>query len=313
MPKHDQRRTIIALRRAGFKYDSGDETKLFVRFARRGNSIVGQACIISPKARIRIEASVDMTEAQVQALAMMLPKIKREVEAELVAGDSIEMIGRRRRRKRSKFRAWVHKVATRLAKAKIIQKLRAARARMLKSPLASLGIKAAAGALNAFGVPRSVTTMVLNQARATTIARMQGGGFAGQMARSTAKGAKRGAFVRESLRRQAKALPGSLMSAIPGGKMGAKLLGDALAKKRGGRGRGALQRALGPGARSTKRGVAPVADPADARSQIRHEGAKRGMAALSGLLGKVGEDTAPGYYHGATGYEGSYQRGWHGY
>lgn len=295
MSKHNEKRTYRALQQAGFRYDSGNETKLFVRFRRRGNSIVGEACIISPRARIRIEASMDMTEAQVEALAMMLPRLKDQAHADIVSGMSVEMVGRRRRRKRSKFRAWVHKVATRLAKAKIMKKLRAARAKLLKSPIASLAIKAAANTLQGFGVPRSVTTMVLNQARTTTIDRMQRGGLAGQLSRSTAKGAKRGAFLRESLRRQAKAVPGSLLSALPGGNLGRKLLG----RKRG--------------APSTKRGVAPISDPSDIRSKLRQAGAKRGMAALSGLLGRVGEDTAPGYYHGATGFEGAYQRGWHGY
>lgn len=272
--QHSPTQVKSALRRAGFKYDSGDQVQLFVRFERRGNSIVGNARIVSPKFSMRIEASFDMTEAQIHAMALMLPRLKGEALAEGIEGVE-ELVGRRRRRRRSprrrsRFRKFIHRLSTRLAKSKIMNKLRGLRAKLLRSPLAKLGIKAAAGALNAFGVPRSVTTMVLNQARATTIDRMQKGGFAGQMSRATAKGQRRGGFFREEGRRQLAAMPGSLMSALPGGRLGAKMLKGLTKGKK--------------------------------------------LGKLGGFLSKfkIG-DEAPGWYHGAVGYEGLYSRGWHNY
>lgn len=228
------KRTYQALQRAGFRYDCGDQVKLFVRFERRGNSIVGDARIICPRFRMRVEASYDMTEAQVEAMGMLLPRLAAEAKQDAIEGE--EAVGRRRRRRRrgrSRFRKFIHRMSTRLAKSKIMKKLRGIRAKILKSPLATLGIKAAAGALNAFGVPRSVTTMVLNQARATTVDRMQKGGWAGQMSRATEAGKRRGGFFREEARRQLKAMPGSLMSALPGGKLGSKILKKLTRGKKG--------------------------------------------------------------------------------
>lgn len=340
------------LRRRGFTYDrkssDGQRVKLFVRFERRGNSIVGNARLVGPGLQLRIEASVDMTEAQIEAMTMLLPKLRNQAlrrvsglddyigaEDDFVGcpGDD-EVVGRRRRRrkkkKQTKFRRWIHKMAKRFAKAKVLKKLRAVRVKLVKSPLGDIGIKAAAGALNAYGVPRSVTTMVLNQARATTVDRLQKGGWAGQLARSTRKGARRGDFWREEGLRHAKALPGSIMSGIPGGKQGAKALGGLLGSLGGkGKGKGKTGKALqgllgGLMGGADKPGVAPPSDPADGgdiRQQLGQAGMKEGMKALGGLLGNVGAERVcdeigncpPGHYHGAVGYGGAYQRGWYGY
>ncbi len=122
-----------------------------------------------------------------------------------------------RRRDASKFRQRVNKAAGRLARGKVMKKLRNAKVKILQSPLADAATSMAAKALEAYGVPPQVTKMALNTAREAGIDRGKKGGWAGMAMRATAKGAKRGTLLREGAERQKKALKGGFQKTFPGG------------------------------------------------------------------------------------------------
>lgn len=125
------------------------------------------------------------------------------------------------RRAKSGFRKQVHKAASRLARGKVMKKLRAAKIKILQSPLADAATQMAAKALQAFGVPPQVTKMALNTAREAGIDRGKAGGYAGMIQRATKRGATRGTMAREVLRRQLQAHKEGAKQTFGGGMMDA--------------------------------------------------------------------------------------------
>ncbi len=121
------------------------------------------------------------------------------------------------RREGSKFRKKLHKAASRLARGKVLKRLRNAKVKILQSPLADAATGMAAEALKAYGVPPAVTKMALNTAMEAGIDRGKKGGWAGMAMRATAPGAKRGTAAREAAKRQLQALKGGAKRSFPGG------------------------------------------------------------------------------------------------
>ena len=124
-----------------------------------------------------------------------------------------------KRRDASGFRKKVQKAAGRLARGKVMKKLRAAKVKILQSPLADAATSMAARALQAYGVPPQVTKMALNTAREAGIDRGKAGGYAGMIQRATKPGAKRGTLAREALRRQLESTAKGAAKTFGGGGM----------------------------------------------------------------------------------------------
>ncbi len=124
-----------------------------------------------------------------------------------------------KRRDTSGFRKKVQKAAGRLARGKVMKKLRAAKVKILQSPLADAATTMAAKALQAYGVPPQVTKMALNTAREAGIDRAKAGGYAGMIQRATKQGAKRGTLAREALRRQLESTAKGVAKTFGGGGM----------------------------------------------------------------------------------------------
>ena len=174
----------------------------------------GAAVVLSPLGAVKVAAAVPMAEARVEAIGCMMGELES-------IGYEVVEVGRRRgrlrrvlRRMGKKFRRKVNKAAGKIAKMKVMKKLRAAYAKVLQSPIAGAAVKAAATALNAFGVPKAVTTMALNQARFATIDRMKQGGWAGVIERGTGKEGLKG-LLKEAAKRHGKAALKAAKTAIP--------------------------------------------------------------------------------------------------
>lgn len=140
---------------------------------------------------------------------------------------------RQTRRDASPFRKKVHKAASKLARGKVMRKLRELKVKVLQSPLADAATGMAARALQAFGVPPQVAKMALNTAREAGIDRAKQGGWAGMVQRATAKGAKPGTFLREGAQRQLKALKGGAAKSFGGGALGQVVQSFASSQQQG--------------------------------------------------------------------------------
>lgn len=205
----------------------------YVKLFRKGDFQLGTAYLFSEHGSICLKAAFPISEALPIALARELPRME-EIGYTLGLDDDYEDYdvgfrgrggarrARRRarrisRRDRSLFRQRVNKAAGKLARGKVMRKLRDLKVRVLQSPLADAGLAVAAKALQAYGVPESVTKMALNTAREAGIDRAKKGGWAGMVQRATEKGAAPGTAIREGLRRQVRAARKGVRSAIPGG------------------------------------------------------------------------------------------------
>jgi hypothetical protein len=146
------------------------------------------------------------------ACAYYLPEARRVVVGAMApelsrVGYEIGRRGFKRglvRRFGKRFKKRLNRLAKKLAGLRVLKGLRAAYAKVLQSPVASFAVKAASGALSAFGVPPKVSQLVLNAARNATVDRLKNGGWAGFAARATGKGGLRGA-IREGAIRQGRA------------------------------------------------------------------------------------------------------------
>lgn len=220
MPAVDEMRAALLER--GFRVVRRGDPAVYAKIGMRKLAgedwMFGCAVVLSPRGAVKVSAAVPMAEARVEAIGCMMG----ELEA---VGYEVMEVGRRRRRRRGRFRKVlrrmgkrfrkrVNKAAKRIAKMKVMKKLRGAYAKVLQSPIASAAVKAAASALNAFGVPKSVTTMALNQARFATIDRMKQGGWAGVVERATGKGGLKG-LLKEAAKRHGRAALKAAKTAIP--------------------------------------------------------------------------------------------------
>lgn len=241
---------IEKIEASGFKKVSDHNPALYVKIWRQGEWWCGKGLIVWDRGWIfSIGTAVHISEANAEALPLAIAPVLRTMAANVqVSGD--ENLSKEQVKKLDKpFKRRLNKFAKKMAKMKILQKLRNLYAKALQSPIASAGIQAAASALNAFGVPGPVTKMALNQARFATIDRMKKGGYAGMVARATEAGVKNPllALGREALQRNVKAAGKGVMAAIPGAGLlsGGGGGGGGLLGKLGGGGGGGGDSPLG--------------------------------------------------------------------
>jgi hypothetical protein len=230
------------LRRAGYRLVHNHNPGMWVKLWREGSWIYGKAAFVWNGGFVwTAGAAIHTNEATFQAMQIVAGDMELDLE-HYVAGRRRRKGGLRAALKRmsTKFRARVNKIAKKIAKGKIMNKLRGAYVKVLESPIAGGLFQAAAQGLQAVGVPAPLARMIIEHKRRTKISRLKGGGWAGSIARATEAGKRRGGLFREEAKRHAEALPGSLMAAIPGGNL-TKYLGK-LAKKRGGKLSPRLQR-----------------------------------------------------------------------
>ncbi len=307
------------LKAAGYRQLHDNDPSLWCKIWRQGEFFYGRGAIIwdNEQMIMTVGAAVHVSEAKLEALAMVAPQLpKAIVDAAKLDAVRGYVGGRKRglkhwlRRMRPRFKKRINKLAKRIAKNKIVTKIRTVYAKTLQSPIVAMGVKAAGTALNAFGVPKSVTAMVLNQARNATIDRLQHGGWAGQFQRASAPGGGSffGKFAKEHGRRHLKQLPKTLAQSLPGGgilaglaknipgKAGKLFGGGAPAGKGGGlggmaRGLGGL---LGKG-KSKKQRLKGLGSTLGGLGGMLGGGKKKGtrgagkaLGALGGLLGNIG-------------------------
>lgn len=264
---------------------------LWCKFGKKNDFYYGRGVIVfdAEKYIMTVGAAMHVSEAKVDAMAEAATIIPRHM-VKTIAQNPEALVGRRRRRGRRRglrhylrkmgprFKRRINKIAKRMAKSKILTKMRKTYAKVLASPVVSAGIKAAGAALNAWGVPKSVTNLVLNQARNATVDRLRQGGWAGQFERASRPGMGRGSFfktfAREHGQRHLRQLPKTLRQSLPGGN----LLG-MLGGKKGGKGGllGKLGGALGGGRSKGGKGLGKL------------------LGGLGGLLGKTGYEHDVGY------------------
>lgn len=167
------------LRKQGYRQFGAD---YWIKLEKRGKFMVGTS-LQFPAAGgiIRTQRAYPIADAVVEAIATQVPAL-----AELGYEIGARRGGRARRALRHlgpKFRQRVNRAAKRIAALKIVKALNRAKAKVLKSPIATAAVRAAAGALQAFGVPTSVTALALNQARYAAADRAEQGGAAAMVAR----------------------------------------------------------------------------------------------------------------------------------
>jgi hypothetical protein len=190
-----------------------------VRLYQRGRWVYGEAVVrfADPRVVWRTAAAYYMPDAQRQAVAAMLPELTRVgYELQEVGGSLRRVL----KRMGTRFRRRVNKTAKKLAGLTILKKLRSAYQRVLQSPVVTAGIKAASGALAAFGVPPKVSQMVLCTARNATIDRLKQGGWAGFAQRATGKGGLKGALKEGAMRQLSAAKSAAKQTFLPGGIAG---------------------------------------------------------------------------------------------
>jgi hypothetical protein len=213
-------------------YGGGEVPQMWVKLGRDGDFLYGRGAVVFPGGRhvVTIGAAVHVSEVTMEAMAIVAG------EMEIPLSDlQYEVAGRRGKRKRgglraalkrmgTKFRARVNKIAKKLAKGKIMNKLRSGYAKLLDSPIAKTGFRMLANAMQVWGIPAPLARAIVEHHRKIKVERLKAGGWAGRIARATEKGVRRGEFFREGARMHAKALPGTLAAMIPGGNI-AKAIG----------------------------------------------------------------------------------------
>ncbi|MCA9716927.1 MAG: hypothetical protein KC468_19800 [Myxococcales bacterium] len=138
-----------------------------------------------------------------------------------------------------KFKTKVHKSAEKIAKNRVMTKIRAGFARVLESPVGDILANVGSKFLNVWGVPAPVAKFAINQRRFAQIDRLRHGGWSGLVARTTAKGAKAKAIALEIAKRNGRAAAKAAIASLGGllgmGRaVGGKLLGK-LGKNAGGK------------------------------------------------------------------------------
>lgn len=207
----------------------------YVKLHRKDDVQLGTAVLFSDAGAVCLRSACPIIEALQETLAKEVPRMQQvgyalgyddfddeddddDDDDEVGAGRGAHRRARRRgrrarrvdrrvsRRDKSKFRQRVNKAAGKLARGKVMRKLRDLKVKVLQSPLAKAGMNVAAKALQAYGVPPAVTKMALNTAREAGIDRAKKGGWSGMVQRATEKGARPGTALREGFRRQRSAV-----------------------------------------------------------------------------------------------------------
>ena len=117
-------------------------------------------------------------------------------------------VGRRRRRKRGwfkkglkKLRSGINKLSKKVAKNKVMQKLRNGYAKVMDGPVGDIAAKTAARALMAAtGIPAPISEMAIRAHLRSQSSRMRDGGMAGVVHRATGRKGARGAARQEAKR-----------------------------------------------------------------------------------------------------------------
>ena len=127
---------------------------------------------------------------------------------------------RARRRKRRKarlarFRKSLHRLAQRVAKNKVLQKLRKGYAKVIKGPVGKAAASMVASALNVFGVPKKATELAIRAHHNRVADRMEKGGWAGVVERGTGKGGSIKSVLREEGRRFGRGWKDSVRASLP--------------------------------------------------------------------------------------------------
>lgn len=174
----------------------------WVKIRQSGSWMTGRCVLVSQGLALTFGAAVCMKLTAMETLATAADKV---VSGELNVGG----FGK-------SFKKRIHRAAVKIAKMKVLNKLRGAYIKALKSPIADLGIAAGARALSAFGVPAAATRVALTQRRNAQADRLADGGWAGMLATATEKdGAKK--LAKQILERNKRAAIDALPAALPGG------------------------------------------------------------------------------------------------
>lgn len=193
---------------------TGPGGEAWVRIKKKGTWIVGDCVLVTPGLALRISAAACLGLATLDAIAMASDIVQ-------VAPAKVGGFGKN-------FKRRIHRAATKIAKMKVLNKLRHTYMKVIQGPIGDLGIAAGARALSAFGVPAAATRLALTQRRNAQADRLAHGGWAGTIATATGKGGLR-AVAEEALERNKRAAIDALPSALPGGGL-ASIAKGALAK-----------------------------------------------------------------------------------
>lgn len=197
-----------SLRDKGYRrVNKGPGGEAWVRLRVTPKWIVGQCVIVTPGMAYQIGAAACLAEAKLEALGSVAEAVKDSPP--VVSGKLGRKLGK-------KFRNRINRAAEKIAKMKVMNRLRKAYIGVIQSPIVDMGIAAGARALSAFGVPAAATKVAIAQRRAAQVDRLQKGGWAGMVQRATAPGHQRGDLLREIAQRNIQASKKALPAGLPG-------------------------------------------------------------------------------------------------
>lgn len=179
------------------KVRTGPGGEAWVRLAKKGNWVVGSCVILSEDIAFSFGAAACLSLASMEATA------------EVAVSPQVSGLG-------SNFKKRIHRAAQKIAKMKVLNKLRTSYMKVIQGPIGDLGIAAGARALSAFGVPAAATRVALTQRRNATADRLKDGGWAGMVATATEKGGAK-KLAQQVLERNKKAALKAIPAALPGG------------------------------------------------------------------------------------------------
>lgn len=181
------------------KVRTGPGGEAWVRLAKRGNWVIGSCVIISEDIAFSFGAAACLSLATMEATAAVASS-PPAVVAGLV----------------SNFKRRINRAAKKIAKMKVLNKLRRSYMKVIQGPIGDLGIAAGARALSAFGLPAAATRVALTQRRNATADRLAHGGWAGMVATATEKGGAQ-KLAKQILERNKRAAIDAIPAALPGG------------------------------------------------------------------------------------------------
>lgn len=177
-------------------------------------------CNAIAEGRMRSDQAAQEKKQKAETLlsALMLKQLeppevgaRDESDVEFIVG---EIVGSRRRRRdrrarrrkrraarRERFRKALNRMSKKLAKNKVMVKLRKGWAKVIKGPIGKGAAKLVANVLQVFGVPRKATETAIKAHHNRVASRLEEGGWAGVVERASRhKGAWKGALKKEAKR-----------------------------------------------------------------------------------------------------------------